>query len=511
MRTILPLFVRSASGCLLVGLLAVQCAAAQPGSLDPTFNAGTNIGAILSVAVQLDGKILIGGEPTTGRDDITFARLLPDGSADPGFHTGAGVNGFVRRIVVQDDGRILIAGGFTSYDGIASPGVARLNTDGTFDASFTAGTGVAGTVSGLAVQPDGRVIIGGDFLAVDGIARYQTARLFNDRNVDLSFAGPELAFAPGGPPPPGILDLLLLPNGKAIVGGAFGFIGGVEQSSVARLHTDGSLDTSFVPAFFSSTVYSLARQRDGKILATGDFWAHPGVNLARLHPDGALDENFNPELCCASDDPVGVAVAVQEDGRILYAGTSHPPGTDPPALGLVRLNADGTFDPTFQAGTGFELAGYVQAITLQADGKVLIGGGFITVNGVPRIGIARLNNDPAPGFIQFLSAQFRVLEESDAPTITVRRTGGSRGAVSVNYEVRAGTAQPGQDFLSRSGNITFADGETVKTFPVPIRDDELVEGDETIQLLLRHPRGGAQLGDPVEALLTIFENDRTPD
>jgi hypothetical protein len=81
----------------------------------------------------------------------------------------------------------------------------------------------------------------------------------------------------------------------------------------------------------------------------------------------------------------------------------------------------------------------------------------------------------------------------------------------VNYEVRGGTAKPGQDFLSRSGNITFADGETVKTFIVPIRDDLLVEGDETIQLLLRHPRDGAQLGDPVEALLTIFENDRTPD
>ncbi|HEU0010326.1 MAG TPA: Calx-beta domain-containing protein [Verrucomicrobiae bacterium] len=507
----LPPFMRSAPVCLVVGLLAAHRGAAQPGSLDPTFNAGTNIGAIFSVAVQLDGKILIGGAPTAGRDSITFARLLPDGSADPGFHTGAGVDGFVRRIVVQDDGHILIAGGFTRYDGVASPGVARLNPDGTFDASFTAGTGANGSVHGLAVQTDGRVIIGGDFLAVDGIARNQTARLFSDRLVDLSFAGPELAFVPGGPQAPGIFDLLLMPDGQVIVAGAFGSIGGVEQSSVARLQADGSLDTSFVPAFFSSTVYSLARQRDGRILATGDFWARPSVNLARLHPDGSLDEGFNPQLCCASDDPVGVAVAVQEDGRILYAGTSYPPGTYPPQTGLNRLNADGSLDPTFQAGAGFELEGYVQAIALQADGKVLIGGGFITVNGVPRIGIARLNNDPAPGFIQFLSRHFRVLEEFGPATFTVRRTGGSLGAVSVHYEVRAGTAKPGQDFQPRSGRIVFADGETVKTISVSVGDDALVEGDETIQLLLSHPRGGAQLADPAEAVLTIGENDREPD
>lgn len=507
MRHLLTWFV---PGLLVFGFLATPSSEAQPGSLDPTLNAGTNIGAILSVAVQLDGKILIGGNPTAGRDTITFARLLPDGSVDPDFHTGTGVDGFVRRIVVQDDGRILIAGGFTRYDGVDSPGVARLNPDGTFDSSFSGGTGVNGSVHGLAVQPDGRILIGGDFLAVDGLARYQSARLFNDRLVDLSFAGPELTFTPGGSPAPGILDLLLLPDQRIIVAGAFGFVSGVEQPSVARLHPNGSLDTTFVPPFFSASIYSLARQRDGRILAVGDFWASPTLNLARLNVDGSLDQSFNPQLCCAADDPVGIAVAVQADGKILYAGTSHPAASYPLQAGLNRLNVDGTLDPTFQAGAGSELFGYVQAIALQADGKVLIGGGFITVNGTPRIGIARLNNDPAPGFIQFLSRHFRVLEEFGPATFTVVRTGGSLGTVSVNYTVRAGTAKPGQDFQPHSGRLVFADGETVKTLVVSIVDDALVEGDETIELQLSHPRG-ALLGEPAEAVLTIWENDRAPD
>jgi uncharacterized delta-60 repeat protein len=155
------------------------------GTFDSTFNAGANnSSSIHAIALQSDGKILIGGELTfgnfTNRNNI--ARLNADGSLDDGFHPGAGPNSTVRCIAVQPDGKVLIGGSFTHVNGATRNGIARLNANGTLDASFNPGSGVNGGVNSsvfsMALQPDGNILIGGYFLGE--VLRPYVARLYGD-------------------------------------------------------------------------------------------------------------------------------------------------------------------------------------------------------------------------------------------------------------------------------------------------------------------------------------------
>ncbi len=118
---------------------------------------------------------------------------------------------------------------------------------------------------------------------------------------------------------------------------------------------------------------------------------------------------------------------------------------------------------------------------------------------------------PQRGQLQFNSASYSVNESGSSVTITVTRTGGSNGAVGVSYSVGGGTAAVGQDYSAASGTITFADGDTAdKTFSVPILNDSLVEGNETANLTLSNPTGGAALGSTSSAVLTIADDDSPP-
>src|SRR6185436_4533527 len=150
---------------------------ASGGDVDNTFVTGTGFsGSLLpgivatSVrcsAVQPDGKIVVGGNflQYNGTAAFSIVRLNSDGTIDPTFITGAGANGFVLGMVLQPDGKIIITGGFSTYDGHSSPGVARINSDGSFDATFNVGTG--GSLFGgsaVALQADGKVLVGGAFL-----------------------------------------------------------------------------------------------------------------------------------------------------------------------------------------------------------------------------------------------------------------------------------------------------------------------------------------------------------
>lgn len=112
----------------------------------------------------------------------------------------------------------------------------------------------------------------------------------------------------------------------------------------------------------------------------------------------------------------------------------------------------------------------------------------------------------APGLLRFSAASYTVNENGSA-TITVTRTGGSDGNVSVNYATSNGTATDGADYTGVSGNLGFGDGEVTRTFTVPIIDDSFVEGNETVNLTLSSPTGGALLGSPNTAVLTIADND----
>ena len=123
--------------------------------------------------------------------------------------------------------------------------------------------------------------------------------------------------------------------------------------------------------------------------------------------------------------------------------------------------------------------------------------------GSPSVAILTIVNVPKPGSLQFSSATYSVMENGGSATITVTRTNGSEGTVTVDYATSNGTATAGSDYTATSGTLAFANGETSKTFSVPVTDDVLAEPNETVNLALSNPTGGATLGSPSTAILTI--------
>ena len=145
---------------------------------------------IKSIVVEPDGKVLIGGNFLTvnGTNRNGIARLNANGSLDGSFNPGTGVNGTVYSVALQPDGKVLIGGEFTSINGTNRSRIARLNVNGSLDSNFNPGTGPDRVVRSLALQPDGNVLIGGDFTTVNGAVRPHVARLYGDFIPSLSLA-----------------------------------------------------------------------------------------------------------------------------------------------------------------------------------------------------------------------------------------------------------------------------------------------------------------------------------
>ena len=227
-----------------------------------------------------DNKILAAGSFLTPQPGIS--RLQVNGAVDTSFNTGAGItNGVVFAMLVQDS-KIVLGGSFSEVDRVPRTRVARMNSNGSLDLGFTPPTITGGTVYTMALQPDGRLVIAGDFSTVNGSSRPRIARLNTDGSLDTNFvASTNLSGT--------IYAIALQPNGKVVAGGSFTSIDGRTRNRVARFNTNGSLDLSFDPGLgANSTVYALALQRDGRVIIGGDFTSVNGFvrnGLARLNAD----------------------------------------------------------------------------------------------------------------------------------------------------------------------------------------------------------------------------------
>lgn len=395
------------------------------GSVDDTFTNSAS-GRVQAMLRQPDGKIVISGQMHRG-----IARLNSDGSRDPGFNPGAvlfpsgndfkhclalqsdgrifatyyhagsrrlfsfypdgtrdgtfsGVsNTIVQAVVTQSDGKILVGGSFTNLLGQPRTNLARLNCDGSLDTAFTASVisdqppwGIS--ISDLAVQPDGKIVVAGTFTNVAGHACTNIGRLYPDGSVDATL-NPR-------PPMPNndVHTMAVQPDGRILIGGSFTQLGAVTRNNVARFNPDGSLDT-FNPGA-SSIVWNLAVQPDGRILAGGFFTNIAGQardRLAQLNADGTLDDVFNP----GANDEVR-SLVLERDGRILVGGDFTMLGGQPRGR-LGRLDADGNLDPSFNPGANDG----IRAVAIQPDNKIIVGGFFTNIAGHARERIARLNSD----------------------------------------------------------------------------------------------------------------------
>jgi uncharacterized delta-60 repeat protein len=359
------------------------------GSLDASFNpqAGFNNG-VRSTSIQPDGKIIVGGDFTSfnGTARNYIARLNADGSLDASFNPQAGFNNGVYSTSIQPDGKIIVGGLFTSFNGTTRNRIARLNADGSLDASFNPQAGFNNIVWSTSIQPDGKIIVGGDFTSFNGTVRNYIARLNTDGSLDASF-DPQAGFNST------VLSTSIQPDGKIIVGGLFTSFNGTTRNRIARLNADGSLDASFDPqAGFNNGVRSTSIQPDGKIIVGGEFTSFNGTArnyIARLNTDGSLDASFNPQ---AGFNNIVWSTSIQPDGKIIVGGNfSSFNGTA--RNRIVRLNEDGSLDASFNLGTGFNSTSTVLSTSIQPDGKIIVGGLFTSFNGTTRNGIARLNAD----------------------------------------------------------------------------------------------------------------------
>lgn len=332
-----------------------------------------------------------------GSDLVLFADWRQSGSLDSSFDPGTGADDGIAAAAIQSDGKILIAGLFSSYDGTARNGIARLNPDGSLDTDFDPGTGIGGVASpgiyDLLIDTSGKILIGGNFTTYDGTSRVRLARLNPDGSLDSTFQ-------PGAGPNDQVLSMALQANGKIVIGGSFSSYAGTDVDYVARLETDGDLDTTFAPdpEGADNTVSDVLVQDDGKIVIGGSFQNYEQVaqsNLARINPsDGGLDTTFDTG---SGPNNVVRGLAVQDDGKLLIGGLfAAYNGTLIDKI--ARVNPGGSLDDTFDPSDGPNNAVY--AFLPLPDNKLMIGGPFTAFDGNPINGIARLDGSASrdPGF-----------------------------------------------------------------------------------------------------------------
>ena len=348
-----------------------------------------------SIALQSDGKIILGGQFTFLNDvEVNrIVRLNSNGTRDTAFttNTGTGANGIVFAIAVQSDGKIILGGQFTTFNGATVNRIVRLNSNGTIDTAFTTntGTGASGTINSIAVQPDGKILVGGAFTTFNGTTVNGIVRLNTDGTRDTAFT---TNTGTGGL---NILAIALRSDGRIILGGSFTTFNGATANRIVRLNTDGTRDTAFTTntgTGANNNINSILINPSGGLIFLGGtfttFNGVPSVGMVRLSSTGVPNNTFIANIGTGVISSVNSVVSML-DGNVLFSGNiSEFNGF---RLGNpLRVDVDGLFStpPYFDS--------YVEAIAVQSDGKIVVGGDFFRVSGVAQRRIARILSDGRP-------------------------------------------------------------------------------------------------------------------
>jgi uncharacterized delta-60 repeat protein len=393
------------------------------GTLDASVpNASGRVMGAYDLAVQADGKIVVGTYADFSQGPLVppIVRLNQDGALDSSVQPFMGTAGTVNKVLVQPDGKILVGGFYNHVNSDFRRNLSRFNQDGIYDSSFTGlifYSAPTSSVRELDLQPDGKILVTGNIdgssgrrinadgthdvtlsnsanapsvrylpdgklLLVSGeIVRYSSQGFFEAQTVRFNFNGVAYKAA-------------IQPDGKIIIVGTFTEINfTTPRNRIARLNADATFDAAFdPPGGANGRINDVFLQADGKIVIAGEFTSvnsNPNYKyLARLHPDGMLDTSFNPILNASV-----TCLKLQPDGKILFGGAMTTVN-GVPRSSVARVNSNGTLDTSFNLGAGAD--GLVRSIDIQADGKIIIGGEFRRVNGVERLGVARLLNTAVP-------------------------------------------------------------------------------------------------------------------
>lgn len=380
----------------------------------------------------------------------SVANSIAGGVLDSAFNTNVGNNGspLTQSISVASDGKIVVGGGFTQWNGSATGCLIRLNSDGTMDTSFLTaiGTGGDGNVLASAIQPsDNQIVLGGWFRTWNGATAGGIVRITSAGATDSTFRTNTNASGTDAD----VYTVAVQTDGKIIAGGIFNTWNGLSTlGNIVRLNSDGTRDTAFSTnagtAAAGFSISHIALQSDGKILVGGTFTTWNGVsvgNIVRLNSNGTRDTTFTTNNGTGANDAVE-RIAIQTDGKILVCGWFTTwNGTT--VNRIVRLNSDGTRDTTFTTNTGTGANATVETIAVQSTGKIVVGGWFTSWNGNAVGRYIRLNSDGT----------------LDAPFTTSIGTGPEAGP-NPNVRVEA-TVTESTGTLLACGNFTTWNGTSV--------------------------------------------------
>ncbi|MBP4137235.1 T9SS type A sorting domain-containing protein [Flavobacterium geliluteum] len=420
------------------------------GTIDITFNSGSGFNnTVNDITVQPDGKIIVVGNFTTynGISKNRIVRLNTDGTVDSTFNAGTGASGIVYTVAVQTDGKIIVAGQFFSFNGISKNKIVRLNADGTFDSTFNVTTGANNVINSCVIQPDGKIVISGDFSSFNSLARYRIARLNTDGTTDTTFA-PTIGANNT------IKTVCLQTDGKIIIGGTFTSYNGTLVNCIARLNADSTLDNTFnTGTGFNSSVNSVIIQDDGKVVVGGIFFTYNSTyceRIARLNDDGSIDAAFSSSPNSGTDGDVNTLV-IQSNGKIMLGGAFSSCNYISRNK-IASINTNGSIDTDFYPflENGLSANGDIRAVALQADGKILIGGGFTTYSGIPSKRIARLNADGT------LDATFNVGTGTDAVVKNIAVTSNHKVIITGDFKTYNGATANGIVQLNADGTLDTA-------------------------------------------------------
>lgn len=369
----------------LVAIIALAAATAVSQTLD-AFNPNADL-PVYQAHKLPDGKILICGNLTKigGVTTGYLARLNADGTRDTTF-VSPNPDSIVRQIIPLPDGKFVITGSFDVVGGLTRRRVARLNADFTVDAAFDAGITSGNGVGRGALMPDGKIVLG-----ISSSFSHALIRLNTNGSTDSTFVGPELNGVAGRV----WYDSV---SNKVYVVGTFTTVNGQARKSIMRLNLDGSVDTTFQPLAISGTgdLVDIVPMPDGKIYVAGyanGLGGETGRNfIARLHSNGTLDTTFASVAFGPGINPGVYAIELLPSGKILLAG-AFPTVNGEDRMNMARLNSDGTLDTSFRnmivgtTASSFNAPGNIDSL---GDGKYIVTGSFTSVDGQTRNRIARI-------------------------------------------------------------------------------------------------------------------------
>lgn len=431
---------------------------AQTGYPDSTFNYerrekygdgyGFNMNYVNDVDFLNNGKMLFAGSFTDygGWRVNGLSRLNSDRSLDKSFQAKFNAGCWLRQSEILSDQKIIVAGDFSSVGGQSINGIVRLNEDGTVDNTFLIGSGInsGGVINSFLIDSNNKIVLTGNFTSINGVACQNIARLNSDGTVDLTF---NTSLGSDG----AIMSIREFSNGNYAIGGLFTTYNGISRNKLAVVLPDGTADTTFhIQGGFYGDVFCIDIQNDQKILVTGSIYlfnsSTPLNNIARVNTDGSLDSTFSNENLNSTP----TWIEQRNDGTILVAGAiSYYDANGFIAKGLMVTNSDGSVTQLVQTdifssyypsefyvsktvispANEIYVVGFVNYIAafspysgvlkfngntyeyitessigtgpnsslddglVQHDGKIVCAGYFQTFNGVPTSGIVRLNMD----------------------------------------------------------------------------------------------------------------------